>query len=73
MWFFALIFASIGLYISARKWGPKLYYYYRPKLPYILPYRKKPRPLTPTLNIVESDLDAAKNKFDLSVIFKKFQ
>lgn len=70
MWFFAIIFAMVGLYISGRKWGPKLYFYYRPRLPYILPYRKKPRPLTPppTLSIVESDLDAAKKKFDLSVI-----
>lgn len=73
MWFFAIVFAMVGLYISGRKWGPKLFFYYRPRLPYILPYRKKPRSLTPppTLNIVESDLDAAKKKFDPPVIKNK--
>lgn len=70
MWFFCAIFCFIVLYVSGRKWGHKLYNYYRPRLTYVLPYRRKARPLTPTLSVVESDVDCAKKKIDLSVIYE---
>lgn len=74
MWFVLFVLCAAALYVSARIWGRQFYYYYRRKLPYILPYQRKIRPPTPTLSVVETDRDIAAKKFDvdLSVIITKF-
>lgn len=71
MWFFIAIIGIIVAYVSGRKWGHRLYNYYRPRITYIVPYfRRKYRPLTPTLLPVATPIDDidAKKKFDLESV-----
>lgn len=70
MWFIFSIIGFIVLYVSGRKWGEVAYNYARRRLPYALHLRQqKIRPPTPTLSVVESDVDSAKNakKYDLEM------
>lgn len=70
MWFVFSIIGFIVLYVSGRKWGEIVYNYARRRLPYALPFRQqKIRPPTPTLCVVESDVDSAKKakKYDLEL------
>lgn len=71
MWFFVAIIGMVVAYVSGRKWGQRLYNYYRPRIAYIVPYfRRKYRPLTPALlptAVADDDINA-KKKFDLESV-----
>lgn len=75
MWFVITIIVFIVLYVSGRKWGEIVYNNtrrYLPRLPWRLPFKVLPfkqqkiRPPTPTLCVVESDVDCVK-KYDLEI------
>lgn len=66
MWFWFAIVGIIVAYVSGRKWGQFLYNHGMRRLSYILPNKQKIRPPTPTLSVVESDVDCSK-KYDLEV------
>lgn len=63
MWFFLLIIGMVASYVSARRWGYRLYQYYRPRIAYsVRAFRTRKLPAS------ETEDDVAKKKFDLESV-----